>query len=251
MNKRLATLVAAASVTMVLTSGAGTALASSTRLSDRGVRQDVDRVSSPAIERRQLSIERIAAPGCGDTCDARPDVGRHSASTPEVDRMIVATPDVDVPATCAGTLACVGSFTVPSALLAKTPHVASQKVATPGVRLPSTCATASVACDGLALKGWTVGYTPSIDSLGVTPPISVSLDATGWQADMESRVGETWSVKPLAFNVKVPGLGSIPVTLFPEGLALPMVPEVGLDGAFTLTVRIGAQRFSETVPVRL
>lgn len=251
MNKRLSTLVAAASVVAVTAAGAGAAFASDTPIPAQSVGTGMGNLNTPAVSAIRVAVPEIRAPGCGASCDIRAEVAPQSVATPHVERIAVATPDIPVPGSCAGMLACIGSFSVPGVTVGRTPEVASRVVTTPRVKLPESCATASVACDGIAMQGWTVAYTPAVQSIGLTPPISVSLEASGWNAATETHYGETWAIPPRLVNVNVPFIGPVPITLFPQGLSLPMLPQVGLVGDFILTVNVGRMRYSQVVPVTL
>lgn len=199
-------------------------------------------------------------------------------STPSVPSETVNTPPVTTPATCTASI-CTNPTTVPSQQVGPTPDVPAQSTpplpqecvplvicvgpvapqpltpevppqgpfSTPPVTAPAVCAAAAPLC----LPPTTIVPPQSITTPGqgpipITPPIVVSVSSTGLSGLITPNVGQFSSIGP--FNEQV---GPVPVTLCPSTCPVPVPPGTTLDGSITVTVTVGSQVFSETVPVHV
>ena len=155
------------------------------------------------------------------TVPATCTVNACNAETPLV------TPAQPVPRTCAPLeLVCIGPFTVPPQDFGDAPAV---------------CDVAGVIC---------VGPIPvPAQDVVETQAITVSVDFTGLDALADPHAGELTSIGPFNEEVPVPLIGDVPVTVCGATCPFPVFPEGETVGSMTITVTVGSESESVTIPL--
>lgn len=164
------------------------------------------------------------------------------------------TPAQPVPETCVPPLVpllCVGPFTVPALDLGDAPAI---------------CATVGVVCLGpIPIPSQDLGSAPAVcDAAGEvcvgpfpvpaqdvveTEDITVAVDFTGLDAAADAHAGEIGSIGPIVEVVPVPLIGDVPLTLCPATCPFPVLPEGETVGNVTVTVTVGDEEESVTIPL--
>lgn len=246
MRNRIRTLITTTATVAALAGSAGAAVANGS------MGAGVPATRTPTINGVNATVPAIETPGCsrycpGDTTADVPDI-----STPAVRSLERHTDPLRFSPTCVGALACVGSFTVPSISTGPTPEVDRMTVAGPSATVESPCtatpATANV-CNGLELQGFSVALVPSVDSQQVAPAISARLYWNTLHTAAPAAGGDTQYIAPISRTLDVPLIGSVPVTLFPQGLRIPATEGTAAQGHLTLVITVGGATLSQAIPV--
>lgn len=215
-------------------------------LADMGTSQTIPTQSGPSVAAQKADIPQVSTPALPDAARQQTRVAPRYVTTPNVESKKVAISEIAVPSTCAGSLVCVGAFTVPAKTVAATPNIGSKTVATPQVTIPAVCPMWP--CTGVSAGGWSQGLTPAINVGPLTPPITVTATLAEPQPLASAESGQRL-VAPVSRDVYVPGIGAIPVTLFPQGIDAPVA--VGARTQLTLQVLVGTKAYGTTVPVTI
>lgn len=142
-----------------------------------------------------------------------------------------------------GGLICVGPFE----RTPLTPPVPGEDVDTPPVGAPAICtATPQVCLPPTQVLGPQRITVPSVGPTPVTPATTVSLSWTGFTGVVDTNAGETTPVGPITVNV-----GPIPVTVCAQTCPLPIAPEANGQGSATVTVTVGSETYTRTIPVNV
>lgn len=239
-----AKLLATAAVVALGFAGAGAAVAGTPGIAETvGLGSQSLYVAPVTAEVPQVSTPST----CAATC-TRTELPRASAATPAVASQSVASPPLEVPATCAGPVLCTGGFTIPGQLVAAaTPAIGSKAIATPKASVPATCT--AWPCKGANAGGFTAKLTPAISAPRLTPPVWVSVALTPLEPSAGATSGGGRLAGPISKTVKVPGIGPVSLTLFPQGIDAPV--DASLTGSLTLKVMVGAQSYGGTIPVSI
>jgi hypothetical protein len=182
------------------------------------------------------------------TVPATCTVGPCRSETPLV------TPAQPVPETCVPPmlpLLCLGPFTIPSQDLGDVPAVCGAlapvcigPVTVPGQdtgNAPAVCDAAGRLC---------VGPIPvPAQDVAETDDITVAVGFTGLEVLADPHAAELTAIGPFTETVPVPVIGDVPVTVCPATCPFPVSPEGETMGSLTITVIVGSEQRSVTVPL--
>ncbi|MHB1260671.1 MAG: hypothetical protein ACYC2H_03035 [Thermoplasmatota archaeon] len=161
------------------------------------------------------------------------------------------TPAQPVPETCVPLLLCVGPFTIPAQDLGDAPAVcdAAEPVCVGPIpipaqnlgEVPAVCDVAGEICVG--------PFPVPAQDVVETPPVTVAVDFTGLDAAADPNAGEIGSIGPIVQVIPVPIIGDVPVTICPTTCPFPVSPEGETVGSLTITVTVGSEEESYTIPL--
>jgi hypothetical protein len=213
-----------------------------------GVPPASESVPIPAVFTPNVPSETVTTPGV--TTPATCTVSVCTSPTTVGSQQVGPTPDVPaqstppLPQACVPLVICIGP--VPPQPL--TPEVPPQgPVSTPPETAPAVCSAASFLCvPATPILPPEPVTTPGEGPMQVTPPVIVSVSTTGFDGLVTPNAGQFSSIGP--FNEQV---GPVPVTLCPSTCPVPVPPGATLDGSITVTVLVGAEVHSVTIPVHV
>jgi hypothetical protein len=164
----------------------------------------------------------------------------------------VVTPAEPMPRTCAPLdVICFGPFTVPSQDLGDVPAVcdALEPICIGPITIPAQdTGNAPAVCD--AAGELCVGPIPvPAQDVVETQPVTVSVDFTGLDLLADPHAAELTSIGPFHEVIPVPGIGDVPVDVCASTCPFPVSPEGETVGSLTITVTVGAEEHSITVPL--
>lgn len=199
---------------------------------------DVPGVATPAVPNQ--TVGPTPPVGTPPTCDVDPC----QEETTVVDEQTVTTPEVPVEQTCTpADIVCVGPFTIPSQEVGPTPPVST----------PAACdATEDAICLGpVTVLGPQEEQTPGVGSIPLTPPATVSAQLADTNLVLAPQIGETDSVGPFNLTVTVPVIGEVPIVVCASECPVPATPGFSVEGELTVTVTVGEDSHTTSVPVDL
>lgn len=214
---------------------------------DRGVQNGP--VSTPPISDTTVATPTSVGRPCSlPACDEGVSTPPVDVATPSVASITLSTDPVTVKGACTP-VACLSSFTLPSLSVGPTPAVASQRVRAQSVAPPAACQLAGVACRPIELPGLASASVPAIGPLALVPGVAAKLSTTDWTLWTSPNLGGTSRLAPRQVAVPVAGIGTVNVTLFPNGIDLPALPGAGMTGTLRLTILAGDRVISTATPV--
>lgn len=191
-------------------------------------------------------------------CDAETPLGSTPSETvPEQctldacnEETPLVTPGQPVGRTCAPLdVVCLGPFSVPPQDLGDAPAVCDAAVCLGPITVPSQdLGDAPAVCD--VAGDVCVGPIPvPAQDVVETQPITVAVGFTGLDVLADPHAAELTSVGPFDVVVPVPVIGDVPVTVCASTCPFPVSPEGETVGSVTVTVTVGAEEHSVTVPL--
>lgn len=208
-------------------------------------------VETPNVNARTLTSPEVAVPKCeAVVCESPTVIGARTITSPGVPSRTVESDSRDVARLCTAII-CVGPFTIPSAMIGPTPATKDRSVTSPAVTVAAACTDASLACSGRTVLPERSFVTPSTAAWPLFPSGSMSAGTSPFSGHFEPSDARLAWFEPIVVTAYVPDVGSIPVSLCPNGCAVPMPPNGTLQGSITITLKAGDNERSATIPIDL
>lgn len=206
---------------------------------------------------RPVGIEPIPAITIGSTpaipsAIYTPAIPSVPVSTPPVPSQSTTTPPVPVPQICTpGNVLCIGPFTIPGQPVT-TPGIGSQPVVTTPAIGPQAIPTVGVPSQTIgtpAVPAQSIGNTPAIGPVQLTPDISLEVTLADFSyVWVLPKLGMLTSTGAITQEIPTP-FGPIPVTVCADSCPVPEKPGAWLNSGVTVTIVIGSQTYTKTVPI--